>query len=129
MSALYAAFSAALSSQGYAEDVMLGLAHNHTLLADGENSSARGLLGSGISREEAVVKSISATLNRFHSWPGARKPPPSVKSGQFIVLHAQSLASLSQIQPEVGPLVLAPHYSPLPLCEGWHSPFSLAKCA
>mmetsp|Transcript_1445 Transcript_1445/g.4175 ORF Transcript_1445/g.4175 Transcript_1445/m.4175 type:complete len:1599 (-) Transcript_1445:123-4919(-) len=99
LSELETTFAATLSSKGYAQDVLSQLAHNHHLVAEGDISSAGNQHGGGMSREEAVVKSISATLTRFQGWPVAKKSSYAVKAGQFIVRHAQSMASLAQIAP------------------------------
>lgn len=90
-----------LDVSSFPSDLLTKLSHNHTTLFEDEGTAQRSRNHGAISREEAVVKSISATLNRFREWPVAAKKPSAVKTGHFIVHHARSFFSLTRICPTV----------------------------
>ena len=94
--------SKALASPGYPRELLENLAHNHTLLhTDAESGGRSRHYGGAMNREEAVVKSISATLSRFREWPVGKKRPVAIKAGQFILHHARGICAMSSVNATV----------------------------
>lgn len=99
---LEVAVNGEIASPGYASALLDNLAHNHTLLTvDSESSGRSRHYGGAMNREEAVVKSISATLTRFREWPVGKKRPVAIKSGQFLLLHARGIRAMCSVKPSV----------------------------
>ena len=92
----------ALASPEYPRALLENLAHNHTLLQTDTESGGRSRhYGGSMNREEAVVKSISATLSRFREWPVGKKRPVAIKAGQFILPHARGICAMSSVNATV----------------------------
>eukprot|EP00873_Tetraselmis_striata_P045158 jgi/Tetstr1/465422/TSEL_010106.t1 len=107
--AMTKAVADAVAAPAYASELLTNLAHNHVALtaaeAGGEAQRSRGMMS--MSREEAVVKSICVTLNRFQEWPLMSKRPAVMKGGQFLILHVRSIRQLAALAPQAWGAALA----------------------